>query len=226
MKIEPGEVHIWSAAINENYYKLLNDSYLSENEKKRTEQFSNDIDAFLFAVRHNLLRLILSGYLKCNPSEIRFGANPFNKPFIAFPKTPLQFNISVTSNRFIATLSMRHPIGIDLELIIQIKDIDQLIADYFTKNESDWIYNHSGDETIPAFFSLWTKKEALVKAIGQGLSIPLNKFEVLSVNPVAFGSNEWYIKPLNIYDDCSAAIAINSPTGKLSYFDALTLLNG
>lgn len=224
MKIEPGEVHIWSAAINENYYKLLNDSYLSENEKKRTEQFSNDIDAFLFAVRHNLLRLILSGYLKCNPSEIRFGANPFNKPFIAFPKTHLQFNISVTSNRFIATLCMNRSLGVDIELIRQIENVKLLSNDNFTKNELQWIFSHPESEIYSAFFNIWTKKEAFVKALGKGLSIPLNKFDVLSANPIVFDSDEWHITQLSVFNDCSAAIAINSSTNKINYFDSLKLL--
>jgi 4'-phosphopantetheinyl transferase len=223
MKLEAGEVHIWSTTFNEDYSELLSHSYLSESEHKRVLQFSNDIDSLLFSMRHKLLRIILSRYLNCQPFEIEFKGNSFQKPYIYSPTTGLQFNVSSSSNRFIAVICRQNSVGTDIEFMREVRNIHQLISDYLTSNESDWIYAQPQQSLESSFFSIWTKKEALIKAIGQGLSIPINQLEVLSVNPVAFCSDKWYITPLSLFDDCNAALAINSPIVKFTFFDALEL---
>lgn len=223
MKLQAGEVHIWSVTLNEDYYQLLLHSYLSEGENVRAKQFANDIDAFLFSARHKLLRIILGGYLNCNPNEIEFKIDAYQKPYIYFPTTEIQFNVSKTSNRFVAAVCLKHCIGVDIELTKEVRNIHQLIADYFTNKESDWIYAQPQASLESAFFGLWTKKEALVKGIGQGLSISINKLDVLSANPIVFGSELWYITPLFLFDDCNAALAINTSNVRLNYFYAMKL---
>jgi 4'-phosphopantetheinyl transferase len=224
MNLNPDEVHIWSAFIDERYNKLLTNLYLSEKEKRRAEKFSYDIDSFIFTVRHNLLPIILGHYLNCHPAEIKFKNNRFQKPHIDYPITSIQFNISASSNRFVAAFTQHHTIGIDVEQIRQIKTINQLIADYFTINEANWVYNHPESMQERAFFSIWTKKEALVKAIGQGLSIRPNMFDVLSDNLISFCNEKWELLPLNIFENCFATIAINSPTVKLCYYNTDELI--
>jgi 4'-phosphopantetheinyl transferase len=211
MNPDQGEVHIWSANINENYNELLRHSYLSEEEKRQAVSFHQDIDGYLFSVRHNLLRIILARYLDCQPEEIKFKRNAFQKPAIDYPISPIQFNLSVSSNRFVAAFCQNHSVGVDIELIRQLGNIDRLIFDYFTQDESAWILSRPNHEKTSAFFDLWTKKEALIKAVGQGLSIPLNQLNVLSPHPVFWNSEDWHIIPLSVFEDCRSALAINSP---------------
>lgn len=224
MNLNPGEVHIWLAAIDERYNKLLTNSYLSENEKEREGKFAYDIDSFIFSVKHCLLRIILGRYLLCHPSEIRFKNNHYQKPAIAYPSTSIQFNISISSNRFVAAFSQHNAIGVDIEQIRQIENIKRLTKDYFTPNEADWVYSHLDSMLETAFFSIWTKKEAIVKATGQGLNIQLNTFDVLSKNPITLIGDDWHLIPLNIFDDCATALAINNPNTKLSFYNAVALL--
>jgi 4'-phosphopantetheinyl transferase len=224
MNLSPGEVHIWSAAIDERFNKLSINTYLSENEKERGRRFSYDIDSYFFSVRHCLLRIILGHYLQCPPAEIRFINNHYQKPTIVYPDTSIQFNTSVSSNRFVAAFCQHQSIGVDIEQIRQIENINQLSKDYFTPNEAAWVYTHSESMLETAFFSIWSKKEAFVKATGQGLNIHLNTFDILSKKHITFNGNDWHLSPIPIFDDCAAAIAINSPTSRLSYYNCLDLI--
>ena len=224
MNLNPGEIHIWSATIDERYEKLLANSYLSVNENRNAKKFSYDIDNFLFSIRHNLLRIILGEYLNCHPSKLKFNSNHYQKPHITHPKTNIQFNISACANRFVAVFCQRHSIGIDIELIRKIDDIKQMTSDYFTSNEIVWVFSHNTLMLETAFFNIWSKKEALAKAIGKGLSIGINQFDILSGYPILYGGNEWHITPLTLFEDSTSAIAVNNNSKHLTYFNAENLI--
>ena len=224
MNLNPGEIHIWSATIDERYGKLLTQSFLSVNEKRNAARYAYDIDTFLFSIRHNLLRIILGEYLNCDPAKIKFNSNHYQKQHIAYPNTLIQFNISSSSNRFVAAFCHQHTIGVDIELIRQIDEIPQLINDYFTKEENDWINSQPENMRTSEFFQIWSKKEALVKANGKGLNIELNKMNVLSDTTIVNGERMWHLVPLNLFDDCAGAIAINKSNVKLSFYNTSDLL--
>lgn len=224
MILEPGEIHIWSATIDERYEKLLTNSFLSINEKRNAARFTYDIDTYLYSVRHNLLRIIIGYYHNCHPSKIKFNSNHYLKPHIVHPNTNIQFNISASSNRFVAAFCQLQTIGVDIELIRQIDDIPQLINDYFTKEESDWVNAQTSDKMSSAFFQIWSKKEALIKAIGKGLNIELNKIDVRSDTAIVNGERMWHLIPLSIFDDCAGAIAINNSNVIPSFFNTIDLL--
>jgi len=224
MKLNRGEIHIWSTIIDDRYAQLLSNSFLSVNEKRNAALFTYDIDAFLFSVRHNLLRIILGDYLSCDPSKIRFNSNHYQKPHIAYPNTNIQFNISSSSNLFVAVFCQQHTIGVDIEQIRNIDEIGQLTEDYFSKAENNLMKAQPKSMTEATFYNLWAKKESLIKAIGKGFSIELNTIDVLSDNPIKLGSNEWYIYTLKLSDGCAGAITLSSPITDFSYFDAISLI--
>jgi 4'-phosphopantetheinyl transferase len=212
MILNPGEIHIWSTTIDERYGKLLTQSFLSVNERRNAARFAYDIDTYLFSIRHNLLRIILGDYLNCDPAKIKFNSNHHQKPHISNPNTPIQFNISSSSNRFVAAFCHQHTIGVDIELIRPFDEIPQMINDYCTKEESDWINSQPDEIMTAAFFEIWSKKEALVKAIGKGLNIELKKIDVLSDKSIVNGESMWYLRSLNLFEDCKATLALNSAT--------------
>jgi 4'-phosphopantetheinyl transferase len=224
MILNPGEIHIWSTTIDERYGMLLAQSFLSVNEKKNAARFAYDIDTYLFSIRHNLLRLILGNYLNCDPAKIKFNSNHYQKPHIAHPNTFIQFNISVSSNRFVAAFCQQHTIGVDIELIRQIDEMPQLINDYFTKEEREWVTSHPEKMRTSAFFQIWSRKEALVKAIGKGLNIELNKIDILAEETIVNGDSFWHLNTLNLFDDCIGAVAINNSNIKLSFYNTSDLL--
>ena len=224
MILNSGEIHIWSATIDKSYGKLLSQSLLSVNEKRNASRFAYDIDTYLFSIRHNLLRIILGDYLNCDPAKIRFNSNHYQKPHIAHPNTLIQFNISASSNRFVAVFCQQHTIGVDLELVREIDDIPQLINDYFTKEENNWINSQPENSRLSSFFQIWSRKEALVKAIGKGLNIELKKINVLSDETIVNGGSFWYLIPLHVFDDCAGAIAVNNSKVNFSYYNTSDLL--
>jgi 4'-phosphopantetheinyl transferase len=225
MNLNPHDVHIWSATIDEKYHTLLTNSYLSDDEKERGERFLYDIDAYIYIVKHNLLRIILGRYLNCNPKEILYKYNLYQKPYILHPSINIQFNISSSSNRFIAAFCLHQAVGVDVELIRKIENIKQLTSDYFTVNEAGSVIIHSDFMLETEFFNIWSMKEALIKAIGKGLAMDINTFDILSMNPITFNGQQWYITRLNIFDDCTTALAINHPSIKLKYFNTDDLLD-
>ena len=224
MILNPGEIHIWSTTIDERYGKLLAQSFLSVNEKRNAARFAFDIDTYLFSIRHNLLRIILGDYLNCHPAKIKFNSNHYQKPHIAHPNTLIQFNISASSNRFVAVFCQHHTIGVDIELIRPIDDIPQMITDYLTDEESDWLNSQPENLKTHSFFQLWSRKEALVKAIGKGLNIDLRKINVLSDETIVNGESFWYLKTLNLFEDCAGAIAVNNAKVNLSFYNTTDLL--
>ncbi|MDP4290210.1 MAG: 4'-phosphopantetheinyl transferase superfamily protein [Bacteroidota bacterium] len=225
MNLNSGEIHIWSTAIDERFEKTSAGSFLSESERRNAKKFTYDIDNFLFTVRHNLLRIILGNYLNCNPAKIKFNSNHYQKPHITHPNTNIQFNISSSANLFLAAFCQRNSIGVDLELIRPVQDIELMVSDYFTTNEATWVNSHTGFMIENAFLSVWSKKEALIKAIGRGLYIEPNQFDVLSEGPISYGDSEWYISPLNISPDCIGAVAVNNAPPIIHYFDAAELVS-
>lgn len=152
---------------------------LTGEEKERADRFRFDNDRQNFVLRRGLLRQLLGETLNVAPSRIRFGSTPVGKPFIAFPEnTGLFFNIS-HSGRQIAYAFSKHPeIGIDIERIRTVDDIDQLALKYFSAEEYAIIVNLPSWEKNKAFIRIWSIKEALIKASGWPLEHGLAAFDV------------------------------------------------
>ena len=224
MKLNPGEVHIWSGTLNEDYHKLLVKGYHSAEEQKRAESFIYDIDAFLYLIKHNLIRIIIGNYLDYRPVDLIFKKNRYQKPYITVPNTTVQFNVSISSNRFVAVFCLHDVLGVDIELIRHIDHMNPLTTDFLTSNEVAWINKHPESMHDKLFFNIWTMKEAFIKAIGKGLLFELNTIDVISDNPIPFRGESWYIKPFTIFDDCSSALAINNPSSSIIYFNTDLLL--
>lgn len=112
---------------------------------------------------------------KMKNSAIKFDTNHYGKPLLKNYKN-FHFNISHTHNA-IAVAITDSPVGIDLE---KVKEVDLKIAKrFFTEREIDYII--CGDNLAKRFFEVWTKKEAYIKYVGKGLSIPLKSFSVLDI---------------------------------------------
>ena len=125
---------------------------------------------------HALLRLVLSKTLNKEPLEVRFFNELYNKP--ALLGNPLYFNISHTKGAFAFVVSNNHYVGIDLEKVSKIIDFTSIIETYFSSCEREYILE-SKAEALDRFFLLWTRKEALLKALGTGIIDNLKQVEVL-----------------------------------------------
>jgi 4'-phosphopantetheinyl transferase len=172
------EAHIWRADLKANecfqssFLKLL-----SPDEKNRAQKFRFAKDNRNFIIARGILRSLIGKYLEINPAEISFQYSEFGKPGIADNNT-LQFNISHSQNMALFAFTTKFNVGVDVEFVnpdIEVKDI---AAKFFSTNEIMNLLALPEKQQALGFFNCWTRKEAFIKAVGEGLSFPLDKFEV------------------------------------------------
>lgn len=180
MKLNRNTVHIWIVDVKCN--SLPN--FLSAAERKRWNGFFFSKDKQLFYQSHNALRLILSHYLSDKPSEIEYELTSYGKPFLK--NKSLQFNLSHTDTMAVIAVTEGAEIGVDIENLNREVEYDDLAKQFFCEAEYLKLVQAPPEEKRNAFFNCWTRKEAFIKAVGEGLSYPLNDFEVtlLSNEPV------------------------------------------
>ena len=132
------------------------------------------------------LRSILASHCECPPSSIEFTSGKFGKPALAgrLAKTGVTFNLSHSGNRAIVAVASDFEVGIDIEVKKPIADWPGVAQRFFSRNENAELAGIHRSHRIDAFYNCWTRKEALIKATGEGLSARLDEFDV-SVRPDA-----------------------------------------
>ncbi len=168
---------------------------LSNDEKQQLAAFRINKHAKLWGYTHAWLRLILEHHTQVAASQLCFAKNAYGKPYISnnvsnnisnndgnkvatFP----QFNISHSEQRALIAVSKHVDIGVDIEFAKPYIQTTKLAKHYFSNDETQAIQSLRSDEQQAAFFTCWSRKEAFIKAMGLGLSMPLSDFSV-SVEP-------------------------------------------
>ena len=181
------EIHLWRIYPADSKDGNCSRFYaaISADERRRAEKFRRSEDQTDFIVRRAALRHILSCYLGIKPGEIEFDYNAFGKPFLAarINHKNLNFSISQTRQAAFCAVTFGQSIGADIEAT----DGDEKngeknleIAEcFFSETEKINIHRTIFDERESAFYRCWTRKEAVLKALGTGLSHPsLDSFTV------------------------------------------------
>ncbi len=171
-----GTVHVWSVDLGRPYSELL----LTPAERARAAGFHFDIHRHRWSCCRSALRTLLGSYRGCDPLEVALDLGPQGKPYLS--GDPLSFNLSHSGDHALIAVTRRGPIGVDLELIRPDRDLRGIAARFFAQEEGDILRTYPEDRFTRGFFRCWTSKEAVVKAHGQGLSLPLDQF-VVSVDP-------------------------------------------
>jgi 4'-phosphopantetheinyl transferase len=179
--ITPDTVHIWSASLDSTsatvgYLSTL----LSEDEMERADRFHFDHLRQDFIIAHGTLRLILAHYLDCPPQDIRFEYASYGKPFLSqpFAAEGISFNLSHSHRLTLYAIGMHRRLGIDIEHIRPLTDMLSVAANTFSKDENQQLISVAKPDVPLAFFNCWTRKEAFIKAVGEGVSFPLDQFDV------------------------------------------------
>ncbi len=179
--LQKGEVHVWRMALEQPPDRIdtLAQS-LSRGELARADRFHFERDRRRFIVSHGGLRQILGRYLNLEPKLLQFQAGPYGKPYITpeFFDTELQFNLAHSEELALCAVVRERAVGIDLEYMRPLADMQSLAARYFSAVEYAALIRLPEDQQVSAFFNCWTRKEAYLKATGQGLSGGLNQFQV------------------------------------------------
>jgi 4'-phosphopantetheinyl transferase len=156
-----------------------NFALLNKDERTRAQRFHFERDRRRYIFTRAHLRQVLGHYLNAPPGDIQFDYTSYGKPFLAEKhNTSLQFNVSHAGQYALIALTRSTPVGIDIEQADRRLDYIDMAQRFFSANEYSTLLGLPADQQRTAFFHCWTRKEAYIKALGQGLSIPLDSFEV------------------------------------------------
>ncbi|GJE17272.1 4'-phosphopantetheinyl transferase family protein [Methylobacterium marchantiae] len=188
---------------------------LSDDERARTSRFLRDEDRLRYAASHAALRLVLGHRLRTDPRGLAFGTGRAGKPHLAGVWAgSCRFSLSHSGSRALVGLSASAEIGVDVEEMRPMPDLLRIARAHFAASEIADLDSLAPDRLTPAFFACWTRKEAVVKATGEGLSLPLDSFSV-SVSPAKAvllsmpgGAREWSLHTLPTAPGYAAALAV------------------
>lgn len=158
------------------------DRRLSTDERMRRDRFVFERDRHDFTVAHAVARRALSHYAERAPEEWRFRTDSFGKPAIVEPQAgmpPLTFNLSHTRGLVACAVARGTRLGIDIERIEQVTEFEEIACRFFSPTEVCMLNACAPEEYSTRFLELWTLKEAYLKAIGRGMSVPLDSFAIL-----------------------------------------------
>jgi 4'-phosphopantetheinyl transferase len=179
--LEGAEVHVWRATLDQSpaAVRELFD-VLAPDERQRAGRFHFQSDRDHFVVARGALREILSSYLGVRPGQLSFSCNPYGKPELdaSWGVEDLRFNVSHSHGLALYALTRGRPVGVDIEFVRDDLDGLELAERFFSSAEGATLRAVPDGSRAEAFFNCWTRKEAYIKAVGEGLSHPLKRFTV------------------------------------------------
>lgn len=180
-KLDETEVHIWFVQLNVNPTTLQDSQLiLSFDEQQRAARFHHLTDKHRYVVARAVLRSLLSAYLSIEPNHLEFVYSPFGKPELAAPfsSAGISFNLSHSGHLGLYGIIRSRKIGVDLERLRPEAVTEEMARVIFSHEEFHAFFSLPRQQQIEAFFNCWTRKEAYLKARGEGLSYPLNQVQV------------------------------------------------
>ena len=168
-------VHVFEADLNRPHSGAM--ELLDDTERARAARFMFEKDRNRFAISHALTRQVIANCLECEPASVEFDTDSHGKPFLVNAPEEMRFNISHTSDRVVIAIAWGQEVGIDIEKHRPVEALE-LAQRFFAPGEVLDLSSTPPHEQLPSFFRCWTRKEAFVKAIGKGLTLPLAQFRV------------------------------------------------
>lgn len=206
--LSPGELHVWHVSTNITPARHVEyKNTLSQNELTKVPllEFEKARDSYVISL--GALRILLSGYLGIQPKLVKIGSRRKGKPY-SIDDPGLYFNMSNSGKLAVIAFSRDTEVGIDIEQIRSLPDLDEMIIRNFTTREIKFI-NGKSEEKTSRFFRFWTIKESYLKAIGEGMRLPPDNLEFtiekdgirqLSVNGI-FEQEDWNFKEFSASPD-------------------------
>ena len=178
LKLAPAEVHLWQATLDDSLADSLK-HLLSSDEIARADRFRFAKDRNHFIAARGVLRTLLSAYLGINSDELRFSYAEKGKPSLEeSQQCAINFNLAHSHGMAIYAFSSGREVGVDLEYLREDLAGEKIAERFFSPREIEILKNVPAELRKEAFFNCWTRKEAYIKARGEGLSMPLDEFDV------------------------------------------------
>jgi len=175
------ETHVWAVPLDVAPAALAEfHDTLAPVERERAASFHFPLDRNRFVVGRGTLRQVLAHYLQIDPSQVEFSYGPYGKPLLMDNgrESDLHFNLAHSGGLALLAVTRAGKIGVDLERVRPLDDAQELVTRFFCPREIAAFQTLPEDQKPAAFFNLWTRKEAWLKATGEGIAHSLNRVEV------------------------------------------------
>ena len=219
VRLAPGEVHVWLSSFDgARSHLALMEQTLSSEERERAARFRREETRLEFTLGRGLLRLLLGAYLDADPRELQFGAGPHGKPDLVPTASTgsLQFNVSHSAGTVLHAFSLGSRLGVDIERVRKDFSGLEVARRFFSRSEAAFLASQPETLRSSAFFAAWTRKEALLKARGEGLSGRLERTGIpispdgpetlLEFSESCGGNTRWSLFDLDVGPDFAAAL--------------------
>jgi 4'-phosphopantetheinyl transferase len=227
-RIASGDLHIWRYRLELPVERVGQaESLLCPDELARADRFHFPIHRLRYIAGRSKLRKLLGGYLQIPPASVRFTYSEFGRP--AIPQTQnaeaIDFNLSDSEDLCVVAVSHKQLLGIDVERIRSDFGGEEVAQANFAPAEFRELLSLPPDIRPQGFFNCWTRKEAYVKALGAGLQIPLDSFEV-SLRPddsarfLRGTGTDWHLLSFTAADGFQAAVAYCGAEAHVQYYES------
>jgi 4'-phosphopantetheinyl transferase len=231
LTLGPDEVHLWHAVLDEQAAESLK-PILSDDEISRANRFHFTKDRNHFIVGRGLLRKLVAAYLGMDSAGLRFSYGEKGKPSLQERDAAINFNLAHSRGMAIYAFSRGRELGVDIEFIKEDLEAEKIAKRFFSPCEIQALQAVPAELRTHAFFNCWTRKEAYIKARGEGLSMPLDEFDVsLSPGePAALLRNykdtgevsRWSMQSIAAAEGYVAALVVEGHNWRLKSFDVRT----
>ncbi len=180
-RVTEAEVHVWRVSLDLPSARVERLAQaMSEDERARAGRFFFERDRRRFVVGRGTLRAILGRYLGLPPGDLAFSYSPHGKPVLSpgADGPPLCFNLSHAAGLALVAVARGREVGVDLERVREDFATGEIARRFFSPAEVAALEALPPEGQCAAFFNCWTRKEAYIKARGEGLSLPLHRFQV------------------------------------------------
>lgn len=222
IKLQEGFIDLWYAKLDQSdslIQKLI--TSLSDDEFSRAEEYRFDRDKNRFIVGRGILRNIIGRYLNIKPGLVNFRYGKYGKPYLSnnHHEREIKFNLAHSKDVAVYAFALGKEMGVDVECIREMPDVDHIASSFFSPREVIALRSIPENQKLEAFFNCWTRKEAYIKALGDGLTHPLDQFsvsflpgeepEVLEISN-SMKPGKWSLKSFSIRDNYIAAVAVEN----------------
>jgi 4'-phosphopantetheinyl transferase len=190
---------------------------LSVDERGRADRFRIEKACEEFILTRGTLRLLLAQYVGIKADDVRFRYAAHGKPALENEST-VRFNVSHTDGLALIAFVQQRAIGVDVENLARKTEARLLAERFFSERERQALGRLRGEELQAAFFRCWTRKESYIKATGDGLSLPLDQFDVsvsagdknalLATRPDPVEAGRWTVSDVPVGAGYAAAVAV------------------
>jgi 4'-phosphopantetheinyl transferase len=230
--LAPDEIHIWLVPLNQSPTRIPElKAILSEDERARADRFHFEKDRHQFIESRATLRLLLGQYLNVPPESLTYSLTGHGKPSLS--DNDLRFNLSRRDGLALIAFAEGREIGVDVELVRHDLDLWEIAEVSFSESELKSLRALPEAEQVAGFYNCWTRKEAFIKAIGEGFSFPLKQFDV-SLTPgdpaqllairrdpisaeVRGEADRWTLQEIPVPEGYAAALAFEGPPAKVTW---------